>query len=379
MKKIYTTILAGALAVAAWAQTTPDQMVVTLKNGTVTTYQIDDIQDITFVTTETPDDPTTGGAYVVTVPTSFTDSYVKKVMAGGQQVAEIAYEYIKSEGKQVAVAYPMNADGKADLTQGLSLADGGSVVWDTSANTVVYTAGDAAVSELYIVDGALQTAAVDNATAATIENDVIVDERAGVTKTYKIVKIGTQYWMAENLQASAYTDGTAITLYSSTQATEWKATTAGARHIISDNAENAGDYFGYMYNGYAAVAEGIAPEGWEVPTYNQYLALRTYVTSTAALYKSATPGDWNEGYEGTNLSGFSAIGAGYFLPATGSDGDQGFGSDVYFWTSTSEYDALSRANAIVPVRLTATGRNFVVSNLSLHGYEYGHYIRCIRK
>ena len=83
--------------------------------------------------------------------------------------------------------------------------------------------------------------------------------------TYKVVKIGTQWWMAENLRATRYNDGTEIPHVMSHK--EWrrlKKTKSGA--LCNYNNDPAfGNEFGILYNWYAVNTGKLAPPGWHVP------------------------------------------------------------------------------------------------------------------
>lgn len=381
MKKVFAILLLLVAVLGISAQTISSRMTVVLKDGTSTTFNVNDIDSIAFSTeSTTPVEPQGKKVYEVTAPApeTFTDSYVYKVMADGVQVAEVDLEYIPATKAQKVIIYPV-VDGKADLTKGLSLTDGNTVAWDAAANTVTYEAGSSKLGKVYIVDGSVVTETAGDATATTLVADKLVDKRGGKEKEYKIVKIGTQYWMAENLAASTYRDGTAITLYTSQLMEAWKMDTDGAYHVYADDAEEISKVYGYMYNGYAVLSEkGLAPEGWEVPTYEQYTALKKFAGSAAVNYKSTMDNSWGESTsQNTNLTGFSALAAGFFNPA--GDGDTNEGTETYWWTSTSKYDALSRGNAMVNVRLTAKGKSIVVSDLTTKDYLFGFYVRCIRK
>lgn len=377
MKKTFISAIFLLVAVVGMAQTVPDRMTVTLKNGTQTTYVIDEIEEVSFSTSsDQPDVPS--GVYAFSMPdiSQFSSSQVLKVISKGTPVAEVAYEYIKPENKRMVVAYALKADGKADLSKGIA-ADGGTVVWNETDNTCVYTTGEAAVSKLYVVNGALETSSTEEAKTTVLLPDVISDTRGGQSKTYAIVKIGTQYWMAENLATTFFSDGSAIELCTGNQMDAWKANTTGAYHILHDDAENAGAIYGYMYNGYAVMSDkGLAPEGWEIPTYDQWSALKKYGGSASSNYKSDVEDSWTDNLIGTNLTGFNALPGGYFDT---TNGDQRDGNEIYFWSSTSVYDALLKKDAIIPTRLTGTGKSFVVSNFSTHDYNFGHYVRCVRK
>nr|MCU0407998.1 fibrobacter succinogenes major paralogous domain-containing protein [Bacteroidales bacterium] len=94
---------------------------------------------------------------------------------------------------------------------------------------------------------------------------------------YKVVKIGTQLWMAENLKSGYYSNGTPIP-YVNTVAT-WDALTATDKAFCyyDDNTAN-GNIYGALYtwpaamNGAAASStspsnvQGACPTGWHLPS-----------------------------------------------------------------------------------------------------------------
>lgn len=375
MKK---TLLSIALSVvcttALMAQTAkPTQMVIVQKNGSTATYQLADIDSIYF-----NGQKAAAKVYKIDIPTDFSTGNVQKVMAGDKQVAEVCSEYVRSWGgtenvvdEVLTVLYPMGSDGKADLSKGLA-SNGASIVWDVEGDSVAsYTAGSAALTSVYLTaEGQFVTSLPDGAEEVTTELTpyLLVDNRSKTDKqTYKIVKIAAQYWMASNLKAVTLRDGTAIKLYSSTQADDWNEETGAAYHIYGDDTEYNWPDYGAMYNGFAVVSEGgLAPEGWEVSSVDQWQKMKDYLrTSQSAKIKITDT--WKK--VGTNLTGLSISPGGYFSRPTG---DANEGSAVYYWTNdkTTSYgsDALKLAYIVNGITVTAT-----------HSYYFGHYVRCVRK
>ena len=68
--------------------------------------------------------------------------------------------------------------------------------------------------------------------------------------------------------------------------------------------------YGLMYNGYASVSTGIAPSGWRVPSYNDFLTLITYLggSSVAGGHMKDLRGWYAKNAD--NSSYFSALGSG---------------------------------------------------------------------
>lgn len=319
-------------------------------------------------------------ALKINIPTSFTSCMVQKVMYNGAKVAEVCEEYIKEETDRRVVVYPCDADGKAILTKGVSANDGGTVVWgvNESNNTIcTYTAGNStALNTVYLVDGEIVITAPETVEEATVEPDLLVDTRGTEENVYKIVKIGTQYWLAENLRATKWLDGTDIPMYKSTQGSQWNANTTGAYHVYSDDNDYI-SIFGLLYNGYCIVnAENLAPEGWIVPSQEEWKILRAYGGPTANNFKSDIEYSWNMGKEGNNITGFNAWAAGLYSTATGDADD---GADAWFWSTSIYHDSLTDSDTFQMVRLNQSSTNMVRYTTSGHAFTYGHSVRCVRK
>lgn len=88
-------------------------------------------------------------------------------------------------------------------------------------------------------------------------------------KTHGAVKVGDQIWLAEDYKTTTYVDGTSIPSYRSGQ-TFW--TNGDAVVAIHEGHYN---YTGYTigWNGSKCDYSRFAPDGWAVPTKDQYLTL----------------------------------------------------------------------------------------------------------
>lgn len=382
MKRIFTSIILATIAVASsFAQSTdPDKMIVNLKDGTSVEYLIDNIESLTFTK---PGEEAKAACYKIEIPTDFSTGAIQKVMAGDKQVAEICLEYIRSWGEtdnavdqQLTVVYPMGEDGKADLSKGLAV-NGAKIVWDTENDSIAsYTpaADETTLTVVYLnKDGQfVSEEEAGDITETTQEAYLLKDVRGKFSsETYKVVKVGTQYWMASNLKATAYADGTAIPLYTSTQYDEWADLKTGAYHKYADD-DDFYDMYGAMYNVYAVKSEnGLAPEGWQVTRTKDWNDMMAYLkNSTASKVKSDD--DWQK--VGTNITGLGITPGGYFLTTMGT-GDDYMGTRMYYWNSDipstkTEKEGQTGVTYIV---------NSIIPNSYMHGSTYGHYVRCIRK
>ncbi len=153
--------------------------------------------------------------------------------------------------------------------------------------------------------------------------------------TYTTVQIGTQTWMAENLRTTKYNDGTSIP--NVTANTDWESLSTPAYCWYENDSLAAIDSnYGALYNYYTVETEKICPEGWHIPTYDEWKTLIFYIesdgyTDSAAIALKTTLG-WKDDGNGDNHYGFAAA------PAPlryGVSGDGAFSSitngGVYWW------------------------------------------------
>jgi hypothetical protein len=88
---------------------------------------------------------------------------------------------------------------------------------------------------------------------------------------YKTIVIGTQEWMAENLNTSIYRNGDEIITVISNA--DWGGLTEGAWAYSSNNLNNECPY-GKLYNWNACVdIRQLCPLGWHVPSDDEFTAL----------------------------------------------------------------------------------------------------------
>ena len=163
----------------------------------------------------------------------------------------------------------------------------------------------------------------------------LTDSRDG--KTYKTVSIGTQTWMAENLNYETANSYCYDDEYS-------KCSKYGRLYLWSAAMDSVGKWSmngkGCGYDWPCSPTypvRGICPAGWHLPTKAEFETLFTAVggSSTAGKVLKSTSG-WNSG-AGTDAYGFSALPAGY----RGCNGGYYFhneGRYAVFWSST-EYDS----------------------------------------
>ena len=159
----------------------------------------------------------------------------------------------------------------------------------------------------------------------------------GDGNVYDTVVIGTQVWLKEDLKTTRFRDGTPIPLV--TDSNKWASMTSAAYCWYNNNPVYKENY-GALYNWYAA---GYAcPEGWHVPTKEEWETLKNYLGGWGGG-KLKDPKFWScpPGYmmdcSGNNETGFSARPGGF---RTINGGFFDIGHSVNWWSSTAnEYGA----------------------------------------
>jgi len=130
---------------------------------------------------------------------------------------------------------------------------------------------------------------------------------------YKTVKIGNQWWMAENLKVTHYRNGDKIP--NVTDDADWSNLTNGAYCYYNYDVDNESVY-GVLYN-FFAVSDNrnIAPEGWHISTDTDWKKLTDYLGGENAAgdkMKEVGTSHWYVSNEGaTNESGFTALPGGW--------------------------------------------------------------------
>ena len=194
----------------------------------------------------------------------------------------------------------------------------------------------------------------------TCEYGTLTDERDG--QTYKTVKIGGLWWMAENLN------------YAYLLPTD---TLDSSSFCYNDSLEYCEKY-GRLYTWFAALK--VCPSGWHLPWYLEYETLVPHSFGDGRVLRST---EWN----GTDDYGFSALPAGaryadgkYTLGDVGGwvGGMGGYtGDPAWFWTDTKIAD---QTYGGVTYKLAHAIRVFPEGNagLSTGRVEEAYSVRCVK-
>jgi len=186
---------------------------------------------------------------------------------------------------------------------------------------------------------------------------------------YRTIKIGNQWWMAENLKVTHYRNGDNIP--NITDNTAWSTLTTGAYCYYDNNTNNAVIY-GALYNWYVVDdSRGIAPTGWHVPNDTEWQTFIEFLggdTIAGGKLKEIGIEHWQSPNTGaTDEFGFSA-------PPGGYRAYNGPFSSIYinadFWTST-EYNGSWAFQRYMEYNTSKVVRN--------EGYKsFGFSVRCVK-
>lgn len=155
------------------------------------------------------------------------------------------------------------------------------------------------------------------------------------TNSCSDITIGTQVWTRCNLDVDTYANGDPIPQI--TDPVEWSTSTIGA-WCYPNNDPVLGAIYGKLYNFYAVGdVRGIAPAGYHVPTYQEFVTLTNYLGGLSVAggkLKSTGTSLWLSPNTGaTNESGFTGLPGGMrfedgsFLPVPTSQ-------EGHWWSST---------------------------------------------
>ena len=196
-----------------------------------------------------------------------------------------------------------------------------------------------------------------------IDYGEMVDDRDG--QIYKTVTIGSQIWMAENLNYEV-----------------------DSSFCYNDSAKYC-RMFGRLYRWAAAIGKserecgygntcglsgkvrGVCPEGWHLPDTTEWRTLINEVgeDSTAGYILKSQTG-WLYGDNGSDVYGFSVLPAGY--RSCGDSFDKGIYAD--FWSATEVNNKISAYYMC----LRKFDKEYADADLSYTTKDFGYSVRCIQ-
>ncbi|NQT23830.1 T9SS type A sorting domain-containing protein [candidate division KSB1 bacterium] len=309
-----------------------------------------------------PFNPSTVIGYVLNKPSNITIEIYNvlgqkiRTLFDGYQTAgsgRIIWDASNDLGKGVSAGvyiYSLRADG-ININKKMLLIDGQqgstnlSMSQSTDANTTDLNVLNKLMSDQYTLTVTGDSIAAYEQQNLEITGNMTLDLTVNRTVTdidgnvYSTVKIGDQWWLGENLKVTHYRNGEDIPHV--TDGTEWNNLSTDAYCNFNNDSSNVVTY-GRLYNWFAVNDSlYIAPDGWHVPTNDEWSILMTYLEGesvSGGKMKETGTAHWDSPNTGaTNESGFTALGTGcrfdingYFIK---------FGQITYFWSSTEYNDS----------------------------------------
>lgn len=222
----------------------------------------------------------------------------------------------------------------------------------------------------------------DDVDTITLGTETVTDADGN---TYSTVKIGNQIWMAENLKTTKYNDGTPITEYTfALFGNDWMNLNnqdpfyqwADTSDLNNDfDEELPFDYYGGMYNHFAIETGNLAPEGWRIPTVEDFEELEDYLTNQGHTGEEATVLKSTSGWSstsgnGTNIYGFNGLPNGY----VNAFGGPTLAAGTSTWATSEVSSGSIGSQTRVNVSLFDSGS----INYDTSAIQIGAAIRCIK-
>ena len=257
----------------------------------------------------------------------------------GSKIVDIYYDVSDADGDLVTITLQLSDDGGTTFTiePTQTTGDIGADIEQGTNKHIIWEAGE----ENFTLEGnqyQFKVIADDTIYCTDIDGNV-----------YETVIIGEQIWTTTNLKVTHYRNGDPIpTGYNNSEWSNLDDTETGAYAVYNDQESNA-DTYGYLYNWYAVDdSRNIAPEGWHIPTDEEWMELEMYLgmsesEANSTGWRGTDEGSqlagradlWNSGDLENNAnfgtSGFTALPAGYR-----SSGGYYYHMGDYgcFWSST---------------------------------------------
>ncbi len=212
-----------------------------------------------------------------------------------------------------------------------------------------------------------------------VEADDIISDLDG--NEYRIVEIGSQIWMADNLATTHYNDGTPIP--NVTDSFFWEDIDSDAYCWCHNDREGYGKLYGALYNIEAVLTNNLCPSGWHVPSDDEWKTLEGTIgmssseqdkldlrgTNEGGKLKETGTVHWQSPNVGaTNEYGFNALPGG-FRHTNG----------IFFWVyhNTHWWTSTQHPTSEYFNRYLDSGHALIGRGTS--DKRSGFYIRCVKE
>lgn len=231
-------------------------------------------------------------------------------------------------------------------------------LWSSGETTKDIEGVAAGIYSVTVTDARDSSATATDTVNHPIPENILFDIQGNI---YTTIKIGEQIWMQQNLRVSVDPDSTPITSYIYAGVEEFAATYG--RLYTWDAAMNGST---------AEKAQGICPDGWHIPSDEEWKILEMYLGMTRA--EADLSNVWRG--EGVGAKLRPGGGSGYDVLYSGRRSSSGGYSLLrwyeYMWTSTESGSyAWRRCLDSIP-SVTTIGR------FNTFPKSYGFSVRCIK-
>jgi uncharacterized protein (TIGR02145 family) len=287
---------------------------------------------------------------------------------GGGQITERGVCWATSENPTTADSKTSDGTGTGSFTSNLTGLSPSTTYYIRAY--AVNSAGTSYGNQVYFNTNAESNAIVFNPELTYGE---VTDIDGNVYKTITITvpdkSKAEQIWMAENLKTTKYNNGTDIPLV--TGNSEWTALSSPA-YCWYDNDENANrDIYGALYNWFAVNTGNLCPDGWHVPTIDEWETLTGnpgYDNTFSDKMREVGAAHWiTPNDAATNETGFTALPAGYRNESLGTFGTKGY--NAYWWSTTA---ASGISSWDIEINTNSYVRSYNYQN------KYGLSVRCLQ-
>ena len=199
---------------------------------------------------------------------------------------------------------------------------------------------------------------------------------------YPTVKIGDQWWTAENLKVTHYKNGEPIPHV--TDGEKWSNLTTGAYSAYANDPDNIPVY-GLLYNWYAIDdSRELAPEGWHIPTDSEWQQLEIALGMPP---EDADDTDTRGTNEGSKLAGISSLWNNGYIRNDAEFGSSGFdaipgglretGAQFRFIAFRAHYWALTDLGSVTAWLRALDCYETDIDRVQ-YNKRYGLSVRCIK-
>jgi uncharacterized protein (TIGR02145 family) len=196
---------------------------------------------------------------------------------------------------------------------------------------------------------------------------------------YESVRIGNQEWLTRNLDMERFQNGDLVPHIESDEDWEKAGQNEQPAWCYYDNDSEYGKDYGKLYNWYAVNdPRGLAPEGWHIPTDEEWTILEEFLGKDIAGHKLKSVEGWEEweneyrkiqNGNGDNSIGFNVLPGGYrnYLGSFFK-----IRINALFWSTTKHdiVDTLAWSRYLYSSN-SIVSRNFYVKS-------FGVSVRCLR-